>query len=244
MKKILSVSVVLLFVSTVVFANPLDKFNDVMNSATDSQAKRYLEHLSKDMGKVMTFGGYGVSANLGFAGLDVGIKLNTTNVSNEIMREEGTSQLFVPMVNAALGLVYGFDIMAKYGYFYGSNLYGIGLRYDVYDSSVLFIPSITVQGMYSILNINSSSNKVNNSNIALGAVATFPIPFVTPYIGVGWDRTNTEAKSSIHEGMSKSTDKMTYGFGVAVSILMINGSLGITYNDGIPNYSFGLGLGF
>lgn len=245
MKKIFSVCVCLMFVSVVVSAKPLDKFNYVMNLAgSSSQAKRYLEHLSKDMGKVMTSGNYGVSANLGLGSLDIGINFHTTSVSNEIMKAEGTDRLYMPMLKASLGLLCGFDIMAKYGYFYGTNLYGIGLRYDVYDSSILFIPSITVQGMYSILNVSSNSNKVNNNNIALGAIATFPIPFVTPYIGVGWDRTNTTAKSSIYDGMSKATDKMSYGFGIAVSVLILNGSLGITYNDGIPNYSFGLNLGF
>lgn len=244
MKKLLSVCAVLCFTVVSVFANPLDKFNTIMNLVSQSQAKKYMEHLSKDMGKVMTSGGYGVSASLGFANIDLGIKLNTTNVSNEIMRAEGTSQLYTPIINAAVGLVGGLDVIGKYGYFYNSNLFGLGLRYNIYESSVMFIPSITVQGMYSILNIDSNSNKVNNNNMAFGAVATFPIPFVTPYIGAGWDKTKTEAKSSIYEGMSAETDKVTYGFGVAVSVLMINGSLGITYNDGIPEYSFGLGLGF
>ncbi len=245
MKKILSICLVLSFVSVAVFANPLDKFNDVMNSAgSHSQARMYLDHLSKDMGKVMTGGNYGVSGNMGLGSLDIGINLNTTLVGNEIMRAEGTSRLYVPTVRASLGLVYGFDLIGKYAYFYGSNLYGLGLRYNVYESSILFIPSITVQGMYSFLNISSNSNKVNNNNIAFGAVATFPVPFVTPYIGVGWDRTYTKAKSSNYEGLSTSTDKMTYGFGVAVSILMIKGSLGIAYNHGIPNYTVGLNLGF
>jgi len=246
MKKLLSVCTVLLFTSVSVFANPLDKFNAIMDSpfTTESQAKTYLEHLSKDMGKVMTSGDYGVSASLGFASLDIGIKLNTTNVSNEFMRAEGTTQLYTPTISAALGLFGGLDIIGKYGYFYNSNLFGLGLRYNVYESSTIFIPSVTVQGMYSVLNIDSNSNKVNNNNIAFGAIATFPVPIVTPYIGAGWDRTKTEAKSSKYEGMSVETDKITYGFGVAVSVLMINGSVGITYNDGIPQYTFGLGLGF
>ena len=83
MKKILSVCVCLMFVSVVVSAKPLDKFNDVMNSAGfNYQAKRYLEHLSKDIGKVMTSGDYGVCANLGLGSLDIGINFHTTSVSN------------------------------------------------------------------------------------------------------------------------------------------------------------------
>lgn len=244
MKKLLSVCAVLCFAVVSVFANPFDKFNDVMDSVSSSQAKEYLEDLAKDMGSVMTGSNFGISSSLGFASLDVSIKLNTVNVNNEIMREEGTSQLYMPIVLASFGLFAGFDVIAKYGYFYDSNLYGAGLRYLVYESPTYFLPSVTVQGIYSVLNVSSGDNKVDNNNIALAAVATFPIPYVTPYIGVGFDRTKTEAKSSNYEGMSAQADRMAYSLGVSVSILMLNGSVGVTYRDGVPNYTFGVSAGF
>lgn len=244
MKKLLSVCAVLCFAVVSLFANPFDKFNEVMNSVSSSQAKKYLENLAQDMGSVMTGSNFGVSTSLGFANLDVSAKLNAVNVDNEIMRQEGTSQLYMPIVVASFGLFAGFDIIAKYGYFYDSNMYGAGLRYLVYDSPVMFLPSVTVQGVYSVLNVSSGSNKVDNNNIALAAVATFPIPYVTPYAGIGFDRTKTEAKSSNYEGMSAEVDRMAYSLGVSVSILMLNGSIGVTYRDGIPNYTFGVSAGF
>ena len=76
------------------------------------------------------------------------------------------------------------------------------------------------------------------------AVATFPIPFVTPYIGVGWDRTEVKDQSSIHKGMTGDAEGFSYGFGVAVSLLMIHGNAGVTYTDGIPNYTLGINVGF
>ena len=244
MKKVLSLCAVLCLLSINVFANPLDKFNDVMGGVSSSKAKKYLEHLASDMGAIMTGCNYGINASLGFANLDVSLKLNTVNVDNEIMRAEGTSQVYMPMLVAAFGLVAGFDVIAKYGYFYDSSLYGAGIRYKIYESSAYFLPSVTIQGVYSILNVDSSGNKVDNSNIALAAVAAFPIPHVTPYVGVGFDRTRSEAKSSNKEGLSAEADNIGYSLGVSVSILMINGSVGVTVYDGVPSYTFGLSAGF
>lgn len=245
MKKLLSVCMFLFLVSTVAFANPFDKFNSVLNSASsDSQAKRYLNHLASDMGAVMTGGNFGVSAGLGLANLDVSLKLNTVNVDSEIIRAEGTTQMYVPMLYASLGLPFGFEVLVKYGYFYESNLYGAGLRYTVYESSTMFIPSITVQGIYTMTNVSVNGNKFDGNNIALGAIATFPIPFVTPYVAVGWDKTEVEAKSSDREGMTGSSDGVGYSLGVAISVFVLNGNVGVTYCDGVPNYTFGLSLGF
>ncbi len=242
-KLLLSVAVFCLAVSSA-FANPFDKFNEKMNAASDSLAKHYLNNLASDMGAVMTGGNYGVSVGLGLLKFSASAKLNTVNVDNEIMRAEGTNLLIVPMINASLGLPYDFELLAKYGYCYGTNIYGGGLRYKVYDSDIFFIPSVTVQGVYTLANVSDSGNKLNANNLALGATATFPVPFVTPYVCVGWDQTKVEDKSSIHSGMTGSADGMGYGFGVAISILVVNGNIGVHYTDGVPSYTFGLNVGF
>ncbi len=244
MKKFWLLAAVFCLASSAAFANPFDKFNEKMNAASAGTAKHYLNNLASDMGAVMTGGNYGVSVGLGLLNFSASAKLNTVNVDNEIMRADGTSTLLVPMINAALGLPYDFELLAKYGYFYGTNIYGAGLRYKVYDSDVLFIPSVTVQGVYTLANVKDGSNKLNANNLALGATGTFPIPYVTPYVCVGWDRTKVEDKSSIHSGMTGSAEGMGYGFGVSVSILSIYGNVGVHYTDGVPGYTFGLNVGF
>ena len=234
MKKVLSVVAVLCFMSVSVFANPVDKFNSVMNGVSDdATAEKYLKHFADDMGSVMTGSNFGIHSKIGFANLNLSLKLNVVNVDNEIMKAEGTRQLYVPIFVAAVGLISGFDLIGKYGYFYGSNLYGIGVR-----------PTVTVQGIYSVLNIDSSGNKVDNNNLALGAVASFPLPFVSPYVGIGFDRTKSEAKSSNKEGLSVDVDKVRYSLGVSINILMLRGSAGITFREnGVPSYHFSLSAG-
>ena len=44
--------------------------------------------------------------------------------------------------------------------------------------------------------------------------------------------------------MTGSADGLSYSLGVSVSILVVNGNVGVTYTDGIPSYTFGLNIGF
>lgn len=244
MKKIFLIICFICMTEVLSYASPFDKFNSVLDSATNQQAQRYLDNLASDLGSVMTGGSFGVSSSLGIANFNLNIKLSNINVSNEIMDAAGTSVLYMPIVQAEFGLPYDVDLIGRYSHFYDSNLYGLGARYAVYDSTVILIPSVSVQGIYSMLKTSSGDNKLDADNIALGAVATFNVPFVTPYIGLGWDTTNLKPKSSNKQYLSGSASCMGYSAGVAVSVLMINGNAGVTIYDGTPNYSFGISAGF
>ena len=245
MKKIvLSVVAVLCLLSINVFAGPFGKFNEMMDSASDSQAKKYMEDLANDLGGIMTGGNFGVSASLGLANVNLNLKVNYNKVSNDIMKKSGTSEVYVPMLNAAVGLPYDINILAKYGYMQDTNIYGAGLRYLVYKGKDMIIPAVSVHGMYTMLNAREGSNKVDANNLGFGAVATFNIPIVTPYVGLGWDFTKAIAKSSSKQNTEGSSDGFGYYAGVSISAAVINGSLGIGVYDGDVSYTFGLSLGF
>ncbi len=245
MKKGMLLSAILCLFSISAFAGPFSKFNDVMNSAiSDKQAQRYMDDLASDLGGIMTGGNFGVSAGLGLANVNLNLKVNYNKVSNTIMKRSGTSEVYVPMLNAAVGLPYDINILAKYGYMQDTNIYGAGLRYLVYKGKDMIIPAVTVQGMYTMLNAKDGDNKVDANNLGFGAVATFNVPIVTPYIGLGWDRTKAIAKSSDRKNMEGESDGFGYYAGIAISALVVNGSLGIGVYDGDVSYTFGLSLGF
>ena len=61
------------------------------------------------------------------------------------MKAENTTELYVPMFTAAVGLPYDLEVLAKYGYMQDANIYGAGLRYLILESKDLVIPAITVQ---------------------------------------------------------------------------------------------------
>lgn len=245
MKKVFLIFGFVCFMGASAFAGPFDKFNSVLDGATtNKQAQKYLDNLASDLGSVMTGGSFGVSSSLGLANFNLNIKLANTNVSNEIMDAEGTTVLYMPILQAEVGLPYDVDLIGRYSYSYDSSLYGLGARYTVYDSSVMFIPSVSVQGIYSILKTSAGDNKLDTDNIALATVATFGIPFVTPYVGIGWDKTTVKPQSSNKQYLSGTASNVGYSAGVAISVLMLNGNVGVTIYDGEPNYNFGLSAGF
>ena len=148
MKKGMLLGAILCLFSVSVFAGPFSKFNDVMNSAiSDKQAQRYMDDLASDLGSIMTGGNFGASASLGLANVNLNLKVNYNKVSNTIMKRSGTSEVYVPMLNAAVGLPYDINILAKYGYMQDTNIYGAGLRYLVYEGKDMIIPAVSVHGM-------------------------------------------------------------------------------------------------
>ena len=244
MKKLVSLFAIMLFMSCYAFAGSFDKFNTILDAVDDRTAQKLLDNLASDMGAVMTGGNFGVSASLGFLNLSANLKVSNVNVSNEIMRNSGTSEMYLPILSIQLGLPYRFGILGKYGYGYDSNLYGLGLRYTVYESSILAVPSVSVQGMYSLMQTRSDGNNFDTDDINLGACATFDqIPFVTPYLALGWDKVKLKPKSSNKQNLTGEADNFGYGLGVAVNVLTFHLSCGVSWYRGVPSYTFGLNVG-
>ena len=244
MKKLFSLLAVLCFVSGTVFAGPFGKMNEVLNHATEEQAQKYLNNLASDLGNIMTGGSFSASAVLGVSGIDLHLKINYNKITNEIMEAEGINELYVPMLTGGIRLSEKLDILAKYGYLENSNIYGGGLRYLVFEGRDLIIPSISVHGMYTLINADDGENKLDGNNLGLGAVATFNLPIVTPYVGIGWDKTTANPKSSNRQNLEGSYEGFGYYAGVSISAIVINGTVGISVYDGYVSYTFGLSSAF
>lgn len=244
MKKILMLVSVLCFASTIVLAGPFGKMNEVLDNATDEQAQNYLDNLASDLGNIMTGGSFSASAALGVSGIDVHLKINYNKITNEIMEAEMINELYVPMLTGGIRLSEQLDILAKYGYVEDANIYGGGLRCLVFEGRDLVIPSISIHGMYTIMKVDDGNNKLDGNNLGLGAVATFNLPVVTPYVGLGWDKTIAKPKSSNKEGLEGSYEGFGYYAGVSVSAIVINGTVGISVYDGYVSYTFGLSSAF
>ena len=244
MKKILSVCAVLCFASTIVLAGPFRKFNEVLDGVSDEQAQKYLNNLSSDLGNIMTGGSFSASAAFGVSGIDVHLKINYNKISNEIMEAEGINELYVPMLTGGIKLSDQLDVLAKYGYLQDANIYGGGLRLLLFEGRDFVIPSISVHGMYTLIKADDGENKLDGNNLGLGAVATFNLPIVTPYVGIGWDKTKISPKSSNKQNLEGSYEGFGYYAGVSVSAIIINGTVGISVYDGYVSYTFGLSSAF
>ena len=244
MKKLLSVCAVLCFMSITAFAGPFSKMNLLLNNVPEEQAQKYLDNLASDLGNIMTGGSFSASAAFGVSGIDLHLKVNYNKITNEIMEAEDIHELYVPMLTGGIRLTEELDILAKYGYLQDTNIYGGGLRYLVFEGKDFVIPSISVHGMYTLINADDGENKLDGNNLGLGATATFNLPIVTPYIGVGWDKTIVNPKSSNRQGLEGSYEGFGYYAGVSISAIVINGTIGISVYDGYVSYTFGLSSAF
>jgi hypothetical protein len=151
----------------------------------------------------------------------------------------------MPIIHAEFGLPYRIDLIGRYGFGYDSNIYGLGARYGLYESQLIVIPSVSVQGLYSMMSTRSNGNDFDANNISLSTVATFDqLPFVMPYAGIGWSKTALTPKSSNRQNITGTDTTMGYTLGMAASILMINADVSVTWYDMIPNYTLSISAGF
>lgn len=245
MKKISTVLILLLTMSVSSFASSFSAFNVLLNSATDSQAESLLNNLSSDMSSLMLGGNMGVSGSLGFSSIRLNLKISGAHMNSEIMRASDSDILYMPILNAEIGMPYRIDLIGRYGFGYDSTIYGIGVRYGLFESSMLVLPSISVQGLYSMMSTRSNGNDFDANNKSLSAVATFDqIPIVVPYAGIGWSQTNLTPKSSNKQHLTGTDSSMGYTLGLSASFLMLNADISVTWYDMIPNYTLGISAGF
>jgi len=246
MKKVMLVFAFIFAFQVQSFAAAFDAFNSMLNAApTDAAAEQLLDNLSSDIGSLMLGGNMGVSASLGFSKLRLNLKISGAKMNSEIMRASDSSILYMPILHAEFGLPYRIDLIGRYGFGYDSNIYGIGARYGLYESQLIVIPSVSVQGLYSMMTTRSNGNNFDANNISLSTVATFDqIPFVMPYAGLGWSRTALTPKSSNRQNLSGDSSTMGYTLGMAASVLMINADVSVTWYNMIPNYTLSVSAGF
>ncbi len=246
MKKIIIVLILFFTMTVSSFASVFDGFNELLKETTpDTDAQRYLDNFASDIGSLMLGGNVGASGSLGFSKLKLNLKISGSRMNSEIMRASDSSMLYMPILHAEFGLPYRIELIGRYGFGYDSNIYGAGARYGLYESELIFIPSVSVQGLYSMMSTRSNGNDFDANNISLSTVATFDqLPFVMPYAGIGWSRTELKPKSSYKQHLTGTDSTMGYTLGMSVSVLMINADANVTWYDMIPNYSLSISAGF
>jgi hypothetical protein len=106
------------------------------------------------------------------------------------------------------------------------------------------MPSISVQGMINKLDVASGANKFSATTMSVDAMASFNIPIVDPYVGVGLDQTELKADSSITGLTGKATTSRLEA-GVNLTLFPFTYlQLGGVLLSGEIGYTAGLGVKF
>jgi len=178
--------------------------------------------LSTDLGAAASYKGVTPATPLGITGFDIGIELTQTSLeSGAAFRQAGAGDLdhlYIPKLHIHKGLPLGFDIGAFVSQVSGisGTLIGAELRYALLDDGIA-TPALAVRLSGTKL---SGVGSLELSTMALDAMLSKKLTFVTPYIGAGTVRTRSNA--DVANLRKESIDKSRLFIGVNANFLLSN----------------------
>jgi len=245
MKKLILSLCLLPLLAAAAKADPFEDFKTQINL----QGKALLKPFAEDLGGVIGANDFNSGRALGFPGFEVGLAATVQTkpgVNDRLLRDAGVDAFGAAMLHAGAALPFiGADVMVRGVGYSGFSVIGGGLRVPVLKSGTLtkFIPDVSVSAFYDVINYDY----FKGSHMSLDAAASFDIPVIKPYVGVGIDRTKLEIKnvSALLDGVDATISKPRYTLGVRLSplpLLYVYGAYNILH--GQTGYSMGAGLKF
>ena len=247
LKRAAAVAAVLVSMTVSLFAaNPFDEFRNQLVSQGTAVAQERLDSFTKDLGAVMGGGSYHQGESLGILGFDVGVQVPVKKVDDQdvIIKQSSLDSIALPILQVEKGLPMDIDIIARFTTFQSATMFGVGVRYGLFKSDIPGLPGISLQAIYNKLDVSADLNKLSATTISADAVVSIGLPIITPYLGVGIDKTEVTPDSTIVD--LKGTAQTTHIEG-GVNLALIPFTyikIGATMIDGSMGYDAGLGVKF
>lgn len=211
--KMMSICVLSLMVfSNGAWADPFEDFK----TEIQAQGKTLLKPFVEDLGGLIGGADFNSGRTLGFPGFDIGIggviqfKPNSDNL---ILKDAGVDAFGLPFVQVSGAIpTIGVDAVVRGISVSGFSIVGGGVRYGVYKSGVAkFIPDVMVSAFYDTIKYDY----FKGNHYSFDVSASFDLPILKPFVGLGYDKTNLEIKNvdPVLNGVDASTGKtrMTIG---------------------------------
>ncbi len=199
--------------------------------------------LSEDLGSALSYKPLTPASPLGLTGVDVGVEVTDTEISNtatwHLVTNNTSSSLVLPKIHIYKGLPLGFDVGAFYSAVPDSNirLWGAELRYALLQGGIA-TPTIGVRASYTKLQ-GVSQLGFHTTGLDLSISKGFAL--ITPYAGIGRVWVNsTPADVSGLQAESFSLAKYFIGADINFAILNVAVEADKTGND----TSYGVKLGW
>ncbi|OGR41877.1 MAG: hypothetical protein A2X35_11235 [Elusimicrobia bacterium GWA2_61_42] len=245
MKKLILSLCMLPLLAPMAKADPFEDFK----LQIQAQGKALLTPFVKDLGGVIGANDFNSGRAIGFPGFEAGLAATLQakpSPENRLLRDAGVDAFGAAMLHAGAALPFiGADVMVRGVSYSGFSVIGGGLRYPLLKSGTLtkFIPDVSVSAYYDVIKYDY----FKGSHMSFDAAASFDIPVIKPYVGVGLDRTRLEIKnvSAALNGVDATISKPRYTVGVRLSplpLLYVYGAYNILH--GQTGYSMGAGLKF
>ena len=238
-------SVLVLGTSAAFAANPFDEFrNQVGPGVLKDVAQKNLDNFAKDVGALLGSGAAHQGKALGLPGFDVGIHVPGKKISDDdtIVKAAGLDTVYLPVIQAEIGLPKKVDLIGRFSSYQDSNLIGFGLRYGILKGGFPGLPSLSVQAIYNSLNVNANDNKLKATTLSAAATLSIDLPAITPYLSAGIDSTTVDPDSTISTLQGKATGYRVEA-GVNLSLFPLTYlQLGGGLINGDMSYTAGLGI--
>jgi len=249
MKKLILSLCLLPVLAAGAMADPFEDFRADMAAKSATQAEALLKPFAMDLGGVIGANDFNSGRTLGFPGFEAGLAAAVQakpSPENRLLRDAGVDAFGVPVLHAGVALpAIGADVMARATGYSGFSIVGGGLRKSVIKSGTLtkFIPDVALSAYYDVI----TYDYFKGSHMSFDASASFDIPVIKPYVGVGIDRTTLEIKNvnAALNGVDATISKPRYTIGVRLSplpLLYVYGAYNILH--GQTGYSLGAGAKF
>ncbi len=221
-----------------------DPFSDFKNQVTDALLKPF----AKDLGGIIGAGSFHTGRSLGFPGVDAGVHFaiqSKPDKSDMVLKNANIKAFGLPIVQGEIGLPFNIDVILRGVTVQEVAMVGGGLRYGLFKLKMIPLsPGIAVSALGNVLNHNYFS--INHQ--AVNIMADLSVPIVSPYLGIGFDRTKIkikEASSAALVGLEASATGTRLTLGVNIKplpLVYIHGAA--TRFNGNTGYEGGAGVKF
>ena len=211
--KMMSIGVLSLMVFTSgAWADPFEDFK----TEIISQGETLLKPFTKDLGGLIGGADFSSGRTLSFPGFDVGLGFVMQfkpDSDNLLLKDAGVDAFGLPTVQVSAAIpTIGVDAAVRGISVAGLSIVGGGLRYGVYKSGIAkFIPDVMVSAFYDTIKYDY----FKGNHYSFDVSASFDIPVIKPYVGLGYDKTTLEIKNVavLLDGVEAKTSgtRMTIG---------------------------------
>ncbi len=241
MKKILMVLVVCLIFAPYLQADPFEDFKTHIKSSL-------LKPFTEDFGGLVGANDFNTGRTVSFPGFDVslgGVVQFEPNDDNLVLKNAGVDTFGIAMAQGSIGIpVAGIDAVLRGTSIMGLNIIGGGVRYSFHRSGLAkFIPDVMLSAFYDTI----SYDYFEGSHYSFDVSASFDLPIIKPYAGIGYDRTKLEIKdvSALLNGVDASVGKMRFTVGTRLTpfpFLYLYGAYSLLHSNNAAQ--FGVGINF
>jgi hypothetical protein len=227
------------------FADTFDPLDNFKENIADSLVKPF----AADLGGLIGGADFSSGRTIGFPGFDIGaVGMTQTRPGrdNVLLRTGKVKAFGLGMLQGSVALPFlDTDVVLRGVSYSNFSVIGGGLRRSIFRSGTLtkFIPDVSVSAFFDAVNFKYFTGRHLSADLA----ASFDLPFIKPFVGMGYDRTRVEIKgvSAALDGMDAITSRPRYTAGARIvpfPFLYVFGAYTVLHER--HGFNFGAGARF